>query len=125
MRYRVVVTRVETMERWVRAADEDAAIRQISQELDRPFAFVGAWETQTNEVRVVEGEQTVQAKPLDPADPSQRLMTLKDAAKALSVSYSTLYGMARRGEIEHTKVGSRYYMSRESLESFIRTNTKS
>jgi excisionase family DNA binding protein len=125
MRFKVVVTRVETMDRWVRAVDEDAAVRQIRQELERPFAFVGAWETQTDEVRVVEAEQTVQVKPLDPADPNQRLMTLKEAARALSVSYSTLYGMARRGEIEHTEVGSRYYMSRESLETFIRVNTKS
>jgi len=125
MKFKVVVTRVETTEQWVRASDEESAIRKIEEELTRSYAFIGSWEIQANEIRITEVEQTVRVTPPDPLDPNQRLMTLKDAAKAMSVSYSSLYGMARRGEIEHTKVGSRYYMSRESLDSFIRNNTTS
>jgi excisionase family DNA binding protein len=125
LRFKVVVTRVETTEQWVRAADEEAAVRKIEEELQRSYAFVGSWEIQANEIRVVESEQTIKIAPTDPTDPNKRLMTRKDAAAALSVSYSSLYQMARRGEIEHTRVGSRYYMSKESLEAFIRDNTKS
>ncbi|MFE1646198.1 helix-turn-helix domain-containing protein [Microbacterium sp. P01] len=125
MRFKVVVTRVETVERWVPAADEDSAMRKVEEELRRPFAFVGQWETQAAEVRVVEAAQTAAIQPIDPADPPARLLALKDAARSLGISYSTLYNLVRRGEVEHTKVGSRYFMSRESIDLFIRTNTTS
>ena len=125
MRYRVVVTRVETVERWVSAPDEETAVRKIEEELRRPFAFVGQWETQAAEVRVVEAAQTVAIQPSDSTNPSARLLGLKDAARTLGISYSTLYKLVRRGEVEHTKVGSRYFMSRESIDAFIRTNTTS
>lgn len=123
MRYRVVVTRVETVERWVAATDEDTAVNMVEGELSRPFAFVGQWETQAAEVRVVEAAPPTPIQPAASSDPSVRLLGLKEAARSLGISYSTLYSLVRRGEVEHTKVGSRYFMSRESIEAFIRTNT--
>lgn len=126
MRYKVVVTRVETVERWVTAADEDGAVRKVEEELRRPFAFVGQWETQAAEVRVVEVAKTsTSIEPTDLPNSSVRLLGLKDAAKSLGISYSTLHNLVRRGEVEHTKVGSRYFISPESIDAFIRTNTTS
>ena len=125
MRYKVVVTRVETVERWVPAADEDSAVRKVEEELRRPFPFVGQWETQAAEVRVVEAAQAAVLQPTELSDPLVRLLGLKDAAKTLGISYSTLLNLAKRGEVEHTKVGARYFMSRESIETFIQTNTTS
>lgn len=125
MRFKVVVTRVETVERWVPAADEDSAMQKVEEELRRPFAFVGQWETQAAEIRVVEAAQSTVLRPTDSTDPQVRLLGLKDAARSLGISYSTLYNLVRQGEVEHTKVGSRYFMSRESIDAFIRTNTTS
>lgn len=125
MRFKVVVTRVETVERWVPAADEDSAMQKVEEELRRPFAFVGQWETQAAEIRVVEAAHSTVLRPTDSTDPQVRLLGLKDAARSLGISYSTLYNLVRQGEVEHTKVGSRYFMSRESIDAFIRTNTTS
>ena len=41
-RYKIIVRRVQTAERHVRAADEEAAAQKIQAELDRPYGFLGA-----------------------------------------------------------------------------------
>ena len=125
MRFRVLVTRVETVERWVPAVDEDSAVLKVEEELRRPFAFVGQWETQATEIQVVDAALSTVVQPTGSTDPSVRLLGLKDAARSLGISYSTLYNLVRKGEVEYTKVGSRYFMSRESIDAFIRTNTTS
>ncbi len=51
------------------------------------------------------------------------LLSIKDAGKALGISYSTLYQMTAQGDIEWVMIGSRKYISRESLMDFIKTNT--
>jgi excisionase family DNA binding protein len=51
------------------------------------------------------------------------LLSIKDAAKALGVSYSTLYQLTAQGDIEWVMIGSRKYISRESLVEFIKANT--
>jgi excisionase family DNA binding protein len=51
------------------------------------------------------------------------LLSLKDAAKALGISYSTLYQMMSQGDIEWVAVGSRKFVSRENLMDFIKANT--
>jgi excisionase family DNA binding protein len=51
------------------------------------------------------------------------LLGIKDAAKSLGISYSTLYQLTAQGDIEWVMIGSRKYIWRESLMEFIKTNT--
>ena len=51
------------------------------------------------------------------------LLSIKDAAKALGISNSTLYQLTAQGDIEWVMIGSRKYISRESLLDFIKANT--
>ncbi|MCW2785002.1 MAG: hypothetical protein JWP74_1519 [Marmoricola sp.] len=57
MRYKVVVTRVQVAERFVRASTEDEAAEKVQAEFDRPYGYFGSWITTTSEVDVVEAEQ--------------------------------------------------------------------
>jgi excisionase family DNA binding protein len=52
------------------------------------------------------------------------LLGLKDAAKALGISHSTLYQMTGQGDIEWVSMGNRKYISRESLLEFIKGETR-
>lgn len=123
MRYKVQVTRVQVAERWVRATDEEDAAKKVQEEFDRPYGYFGNWTTTTSEVEVVEAEQTtvVTPNPLSPSGPM--LLGLKDAAKALGISYSMIYELTTKGDIEWTAIGTRKYISRESLLDFIKQNT--
>jgi excisionase family DNA binding protein len=47
----------------------------------------------------------------------------KDAAKALSTSYSTLCQMMNQGDIEWVSIGSRRFISRATLMDFIKANS--
>lgn len=51
------------------------------------------------------------------------LLSLKDAAKALGISFSTLYTMTGQGDIEWVSIGNRKYIARETLFAFIKANT--
>lgn len=124
MRYKVVVTRVQIAERWIRAADEENAARKVREEFEKPYAYFGHWETKGSEIEIVEAEQTTIMKP-NPLDESGPMMlTLKHAAGALGVPYSAIYELTKRGDMEYIRIGSRKYVSRESLVSFIRENTQ-
>ena len=115
MRYKVVVTRVQVAERFVRAADEEDAAQKVQAEFDRPYGYFGSWKTTTSEVDVVEAEQTTVIHPAPLSGDGPMLFSIKDAAKALGISYSVLYTMVSNGEIEWVLIGSRKYISREHL----------
>jgi len=123
MRYRVMVTRVQVAERWVRATDEEGAAKKVQEEFERPYGYFGSWTTTASEVEVVEAEQTTVITPNPLSKDGPMLLGLKDAAKALGISYSMLYDLANNGDIEWTSIGTRKYVSRESLFSFIKENT--
>jgi len=123
MRYKVVVTRVQVAERWIRATDEEAAACIIQEEFEKPYAYFGHWETIGSEVEIVEAEQATVIRPnlLDESGPM--LLTIKDAADALGIQHRSLGELARRGDIACTRIGTRKYVSREALISFVKTNT--
>lgn len=123
MRYKVVVTRVQVAEKWVRATDEEDAARKVQEEFAKPYSYFGNWETKASEVEIVEAEQTTVIHPSKLSESGPMLLSLKDAAAALGIPYSALYELTNRGDIEHTKMGSRKYIQRESLMNFIATNT--
>ena len=123
MRYKVVVTRVQVAERFVRAADEEDAAQKVQAEFDRSYGYFGSWKTTTSEVDVVEAEQTTVIHPAPLSSDGPMLFSIKDAAKALGLSYSVVYTMVSNGEIEWVLIGSRKYISREHLLQFIKDNT--
>lgn len=51
------------------------------------------------------------------------MLSLKDVASALGIPYSAVYELTNRGDIEYTRIGTRKYISRESLMNFIHQNT--
>jgi len=54
--------------------------------------------------------------------PEIRLMTVRDAAKFLAVSVSTIYGWAWQRKLPFVKVGRALRFDRTDLEDFVRTN---
>jgi len=118
-----MVTRVQVAERWVRATDEEDAATKVQAEFDRPYGYFGNWTTTTSEVEVVETEQTTVITPNPLSKDGPLLLGLKDAAKALGISYSMLYEVTNKGDIEWTQIGTRKYVSRDSLHAFITANT--
>lgn len=123
MRYKVVVTRVQVAERFVRAPSEEMAAAKIQEEFERPYGYFGSWKTTSSEIDVIEAEQTTVIGPTHLAADGPLLLSIKDAAKALGISYSTLYQMMNQGDIEYVLIGSRKYISREKLLEFIERNT--
>ncbi|WP_147268321.1 helix-turn-helix domain-containing protein [Spongiactinospora rosea] len=123
MRYKVVVTRVQVAERFVRSTSEEEAAAKVQAEFDRPYGYFGSWKTTTSEIDVIEAEQTTVIGPTHLSNEGPLLLSIKDAGKALGISYSTLYQMMNQGDIEWVAIGSRKYISREHLMEFIKANT--
>lgn len=123
MRFKVMVTRAQVAERWIRGVDEEDAARKVREEFEKPYAYFGHWETKASEIEIVEVEQTMVIPPnlLDESEPM--LLTVEDAAQALGIPHRGLGELASRGDIEFTRVGSRKYIPRESLLAFVRENT--
>ena len=59
MRYVVRVLRAQVAERTVRAADEEAAIQRVREELDKPYGFLGRWTTTSIEVEAIEASHSL------------------------------------------------------------------
>jgi excisionase family DNA binding protein len=123
VRYKVVVTRVQVAERFVRATSEEDAAAKVQAEFDRPYGYFGSWKTTSSEVDVIEAQETTVIGPAHLSNEGPYLLSIKDAASALGISYSTLYQVTVQGDIEWVMIGSRKYISRESLMEFIKTNT--
>jgi len=118
MRYKVVVTRVQVAERFVRAPSEEEAAAKVQEEFERPYGYFGSWKTTSSEIDVIEGEQTTVIGPTHLSDTGPLLLSLKDTAKALGISYSTLYQMMNQGYIEWVAIGSRKFVSPREPDGF-------
>jgi hypothetical protein len=98
VRYRVMVSRVQVAERYVRAVDEEDAARKVQEELDRPYSFLGGWRTVDTDLDVVEAESPLQRAPGPLSEDGPTLLSLKQAAAHLGISYGAcgnLCGPAR------------------------------
>ena len=79
--------------------------------------------TANSEIDVIEGGQTTVIGPTHLSNTGPLLLSVKDAAKARGISYSTLYQMLGQGDIEWVAIGSRKFVPRENLMDFIKANT--
>jgi excisionase family DNA binding protein len=123
MRYQMRVTRVQVVDRAIRASDEEAAMAKIREELQQPYGLLGRWETVSTEVEVAAVEQTVGGTPVAPTE-GALLLSVADAAKALGVSRGSLYDLVNRGEIQSLQIGRRRLVPRKALLDFIDGNTR-
>lgn len=89
----------------VRAADEEDAVKLVQAELERPYGFLGAWQTTNTEIDVVEAKSPIGGAPPALSEEGPLLLSIKDAAKHLGVSHSQLYEMVNTGEIHHVANG--------------------
>lgn len=124
MRYRVIATRVQVTERFVRAADRDAAAKKIQAELDRPYGYMGEWRTIDSEMDVRETEEALLKAPGPLGEGGSLVLSVKDAAAYLGVSTSVMYELVKTGEIGHLPLGSRKMISRKAIEAFVEANTR-
>lgn len=53
----------------------------------------------------------------------EQLLTIKDAAKVLKVTTTTIYNLHRRGELLFTKIGTNTRITEGELKRFIKENT--
>lgn len=124
MRYKIILSRVQTAERHVRAPSEEEALAKVQAELDKPYGFLGGWTTIDTDMDIVEAANPLDHPPQQIVDKDGGfLLTIKAAAKYLGLSYSTLYEMLNRGEIAHVVVGTRRYISRDQMTAFIDGHT--
>ena len=122
MRFRVRINRVQILERSVTATDEEAAVKKIEAELDRPYGLFGPWNTQATEIEILGQEPSIGTS-VGPVGDGPMLLSIKDAAKHLGISYGTLYQLLNGGELEYVRLGRRKLISRAALNRFIETNT--
>lgn len=123
MRFKVEVRRIQTIEKWVRAADEESALDRVRNEASAPYGLWGGWKTVDMAAEVVDTERVPGFSSPEAAG-GPLLLQVKDAAEHLGVSRASMYEMVQRGEIEHVRIGRRMFISREGLNSFIRTHSR-
>lgn len=125
MRYKIIVSRVQTAERHVRAPSDAEALAKVQAELEKPYGFIGGWTTVDTDMDIVEAVNPLDGPPQQINQPDGGfLLTIKAAAKYLGISYNTVYEMLNRGEIAHVAVGSRRYISRDQMTAFIDSHTQ-
>jgi excisionase family DNA binding protein len=123
-RYRIRLTRIQTAERSVRASTEEEALEKIEAEAQRPYGFIGGWQTTTTDAEVVAVEPVDGVTARAP-DGGPLLFSVKDAAAYLGLSRNQLYELLNAGELDHVRLGRRMYVSRDAMVKFIEGNTKS
>lgn len=93
VRYRVMVSRVQVAERYVRAVDEQDAARKVQEELDRPYSFLGGWRTVDTDLDVVEADSPLEKAPVPLAEEGALVMPARvcpvDHGSHISVAIST------------------------------------
>lgn len=128
MRYTIVISRVQTASRHVRASSEEEARKKIEDELARPYGFLGAWETVAQDLDLVAIESPLgdQALPDHVAlkDEAGFMLSLKAAARFLGVTEHSLRALVKEGDIKHVRLGKRIYVTRDQINEFLQANTQ-
>lgn len=122
MRFRIEVRRVQTVERWVRAPDEETALAKIRADATDPWGLFGAWKTTEMNAEVQEVENIAGIGIADLND-GPMLLSIPEAAVQLGISKATLHILLREGEVERVSIGRRTLISRDALREFIHANS--
>jgi excisionase family DNA binding protein len=124
--YKIIVSRFQTAERQVRAANEEDAIRKVQAELDRPYGLFASWSTIGTDINIVGVEGTAPEMTNDQIRDTRGtyLLSIKQVASYLGVSRSMLYEAVRSGDIAHVSIGSRRYISRDQINEFVEANSR-
>jgi hypothetical protein len=85
VRYRVVVSRVQTSERVIRASSEEEAAKRVQEELDRPYGYLGNWQTISTNVDITEVSSPIQTAPAPVTETGAVLLSIKEAAAHLGI----------------------------------------
>jgi excisionase family DNA binding protein len=123
MRYRVLISRVQILERSIRAASEEDVAKRIQEELDRPYGYLGSWRTVHTDLEIVEAESSVDGNPPPVAGTGSLLLSVKNAAAYLGISTSQMYDLVNAGEVAHVAINTRKYVSRDALNAFIEAHS--
>lgn len=123
-RYHVQVTRVQVAEKWVEAGSEAEANHRVLSEFSRPNGHQQKWKTTSTEAEVLEVEQFEQDKGEKAEDDKPLLLSLDGAARTLGVPREVIDELVRTGEIGWIQVASSKFISRESLDKFVKDNTR-
>jgi excisionase family DNA binding protein len=102
--------------------DEEDAAAKVRDEVERPYGFMGRWQTVSTDIEVLAEESTL-PQAVGPIGDGPLLLSVKDAAKHLGVTYNAMYDLINRGEIEHLRLGRRMYVSRDAMTHFIEVNS--
>jgi excisionase family DNA binding protein len=127
MRYTIVISRVQTATRHVRASSEEEARKKIEDELIRPYGFLGAWETVAQDLDLVAVESPLGGRPLPDhlalKDEGGFMLSIKATARFLGVPEHSLRALVNDGEMKHVRVGKRIYITRDQINDFLQANT--
>src|SRR5699024_7965511 len=123
-RYHVQVTRVQMAEKWVAAGCAAEAIQRVLGEFSNPNGDQQKWKTTSTEAEVLEVAQFEQDKGEKAEDDKPLLLSLDGAARTLGVPREVIDELVRTGEIGWIQVASSKFISRESLDKFVRDNTR-
>jgi excisionase family DNA binding protein len=116
--------RTQTVERTIRATDEDAAMQKLREELGQPYGFFGRWEVVATDVALLEVETSVETRAVG-VDGGPLLLSVKDAAAHLGISRGLVYELLNRGELASLRIGQRRLVSRDAINKFIQVNSSS
>ena len=121
---RVQVTRVQMAEKWVEAGSEAEAIQRVLGEFSNPNGHQQKWKTISTEAEVLEVAQREQSYSAKAEDDEPLLLSLDGAARTLGVPRELIDELLRTGEMEWIQATSSKFISRESLDKFVRDNTR-
>jgi excisionase family DNA binding protein len=129
MRYTIVISRVQTATRHVRASSEEEARKKIEDELARPYGFLGAWETVAQELDLTAIESPLGEQPLPDhvalKGDSGFMLSIRATARFLGVPENSVRALVNDGEMKHIRVGKRIYITRDQINDFLQANTSS
>lgn len=88
--------------------------------MDRPYGFLGTWQTVDTAMDIVEAERPLDGPPPQLVGRSgSLLLSVKAAAAQLGVPPGEMYQLVNSGEIAHVLIGTRRYVSRDQLTAFV------
>jgi excisionase family DNA binding protein len=63
-------------------------------------------------------------RPMSALEQHQRFLTLREVAELVRISRTTVYGLARSGELPTVRVGGQIRVSRDALEKWLADSTR-